>query len=107
RLKLYKFYIPLIVDAISDSINIDQNKLTEKFIKIAEKHVKKELTPSIENDYNNKYEILPEKHITKQEELPKNMKQKNKYLKNKKTKAFRTENLISRKKTTLDDFNRR
>ena len=97
RLKLYKFYIPLIVDAISDSINIDKDKLTEKFIKIAEKHVKRELIPQIENDNKNKLGTSHEKKISEQEELSKN----------KKGKAFATENPITRKKTTLDDFNRR
>ena len=97
RLKLYKFYIPLIVDAISDSINIDKDKLTEKFIKIAEKHVKRELIPQIENDNKNKLGTSHEKKISEQEELSKN----------KKGKAFATENAITRKKTTLDDFNRR
>lgn len=107
RLKLYKFYIPLIVDAISDSINVDQNKLTEKFIKIAEKHVKKELIPQGENDDKNKLDPLPENKITKAQELPKNMKQKNTDIKNKNEKGFTKENHVSRKKTTLDDFNRR
>ena len=107
RLKLYKFYIPLIVDAISDSINVDQNKLTEKFIKIAEKHVKKELIPQGENDDKNKLNSLPENKITKAQELPKNMKQKNTDIKNKNEKVFTKENHVFRKKTTLDDFNRR
>ena len=46
RLKLYKYYIPLIVDAVSDSIKVDRNRLSELFIEIAEKHVKKEIIPT-------------------------------------------------------------
>ena len=40
RLHLYKYYIPLIVSAISESIKVDPNKLSESFTKLAEKHVK-------------------------------------------------------------------
>src|SRR6185436_2595849 len=47
RLKLYKYYIPLIVDAVSDSIKVDRNRLSELFIDIAEKHVKKEIIPTV------------------------------------------------------------
>jgi DNA topoisomerase VI subunit B len=36
RLRLYKHYIPLIVDAISESINIDAKKLTEAFTRLVE-----------------------------------------------------------------------
>ncbi|HZA06282.1 MAG TPA: hypothetical protein VE619_01145, partial [Nitrososphaeraceae archaeon] len=42
RLHLYKYYIPLIVNAISESIKIDANKLSEAFEKLAERHVKGE-----------------------------------------------------------------
>src|SRR5919205_1123889 len=35
RLHLYKYYIPLIVNAISESIKIDANKLSEAFGKLA------------------------------------------------------------------------
>ena len=43
RLHLYKYYIPLIVSAISESIKIDANKLSEAFGKLAERHVKGEI----------------------------------------------------------------
>lgn len=43
RLHLYKYYIPLIVNAISESIKIDANKLSEAFGKLAERHVKGEI----------------------------------------------------------------
>ncbi len=43
RLHLYKYYIPLIVNAISESIKIDANKLSEAFGKLAERYVKGEI----------------------------------------------------------------
>jgi DNA topoisomerase VI subunit B len=43
RLHLYKYYIPLIVNAISESIKIDANKLSEAFGKLVERHVKGEI----------------------------------------------------------------
>jgi DNA topoisomerase-6 subunit B len=46
RLHLYKYYIPLIVNAISESINIDGNKLSEAFGKLAERYVKGEIAHS-------------------------------------------------------------
>ena len=42
RLNLYKFYIPLVVSAISESIRVDPNKLEQAFTELAEKHVKVE-----------------------------------------------------------------
>jgi DNA topoisomerase-6 subunit B len=44
RLSLYKFYIPLIVSAISESITIDSKKLEQAFTELAEKHVSGEVT---------------------------------------------------------------
>ena len=44
RLRLYRHYIPLIVNAISESINVDPNKLSEAFSRIAEDHIKGEFT---------------------------------------------------------------
>jgi DNA topoisomerase VI subunit B len=44
RLSLYKYYIPLIVDAISESIKIDSGKLAQAFTELAEKHVSGEIT---------------------------------------------------------------
>jgi DNA topoisomerase-6 subunit B len=40
RLNLYKFYIPLVVGAISESIKVDSAKLEQAFTELAEKHVK-------------------------------------------------------------------
>ncbi len=108
RLKLYKYYIPLIVDAISDSIKTDPNKLTEIFIKIAEKHVKKEIIPQVEDINENKEEHLTGKEITAIQEKSHILKRKNEDIKNKpNSKVLANEKLGSRKKTTLDDFNRR
>jgi DNA topoisomerase VI subunit B len=54
RLKLYKYYIPLIVNAISESIKVNANDLTNSFLTLVERHVKKETSvgvsqPSIKN----------------------------------------------------------
>jgi DNA topoisomerase-6 subunit B len=46
RLNLYKYYIPLVISAISESIRIDANKLEQAFTVLAEKHVKGELIGS-------------------------------------------------------------
>jgi DNA topoisomerase-6 subunit B len=42
RLNLYKFYIPLVISAISESIKVDSAKLEQAFTELAEKHVKVE-----------------------------------------------------------------
>jgi DNA topoisomerase VI subunit B len=43
RLNLYKYYIPLVVSAISESIILDAAKLEQAFTELAEKHVKGEI----------------------------------------------------------------
>ncbi|MGB8766977.1 MAG: DNA topoisomerase VI subunit B [Nitrososphaeraceae archaeon] len=43
KLRLYKHYIPFIVDSISDSIKIDSKKLSKAFQDLAEKYVSGEL----------------------------------------------------------------
>lgn len=43
KLRLYKYYIPFIVDAISDSIRIDVKKLTSAFNGLAVKYIGNEL----------------------------------------------------------------
>jgi DNA topoisomerase-6 subunit B len=40
RLNLYKYYIPLVIGAISESIKVDASKLEQAFTELAEKHVK-------------------------------------------------------------------
>ncbi len=42
RLNLYKFYIPLVISAISESIKVDSAKLEQAFTELAERHVKVE-----------------------------------------------------------------
>ncbi|TLY06820.1 MAG: hypothetical protein E6K85_10195 [Thaumarchaeota archaeon] len=42
RLNLYKYYIPLVVSAISESIKVDSAKLEQAFTDLAERHVKVE-----------------------------------------------------------------
>jgi DNA topoisomerase VI subunit B len=44
RLNLYKYYIPLVANAISESIRVDAEKLEHSFSELAEKHVKGEIT---------------------------------------------------------------
>ncbi|MEM2140699.1 MAG: DNA topoisomerase VI subunit B [Nitrososphaera sp.] len=50
RLSLYKYYIPLIVDAISESITVDSKKLEQAFTELAEKHVSGEITQQPERE---------------------------------------------------------
>jgi hypothetical protein len=53
RLNLYKFYIPLVVSAISESIKVDSSKLEQAFTELAEKHVKIEQlanSPEVEKE---------------------------------------------------------
>jgi len=111
RLRLYKYYIPLIVDAVSDSIKVDRIKLSERFVEIAEKHVKKEITPTeitVKNtdDVNSK----PKKIIVIKEKYN-NSEKKNTSINQKEgLKNLSKKNVYPRKKLeklTLDDFNRR
>jgi DNA topoisomerase VI subunit B len=44
RLRLYKYYIPLIVTSISESIDVSAENLTNSFLTLVEKHVKKEVS---------------------------------------------------------------
>ena len=44
KIRLYKHYIPFIVDAISESIKIDSKRLSNAFQNLAEKYVSGELT---------------------------------------------------------------
>jgi DNA topoisomerase VI subunit B len=47
RLNLYKYYIPLVVSAISESIILDASKLEQSFTELAENHVKGEITGGV------------------------------------------------------------
>ncbi|MGH9980734.1 MAG: DNA topoisomerase VI subunit B [Nitrososphaeraceae archaeon] len=111
RLKLYKYYIPLIVDAVSDSIKVDRTKLSELFIEIAEKHVKKEITPTEiifkENDkINNKSNkpMIGKKLYNNTENKNTKIKDKDSSRNLSKSKAYTGKKI---EKLTLDDFNRR
>ena len=44
RLKLYKYYIPLIVNAISESIDVSSENLTTSFLTLVERHLKREVS---------------------------------------------------------------
>jgi DNA topoisomerase-6 subunit B len=44
KLKLYKYYIPLIVNAISESIDVSADDLTNSFLALVNRHVKKEIS---------------------------------------------------------------
>ena len=46
RLRLYRHYIPFIIEAISESIDVDAKKLYELFNKLAERHVKGDALPT-------------------------------------------------------------
>jgi DNA topoisomerase-6 subunit B len=53
RLNLYKFYIPLVISAISESIKVDSIKLEQAFTELAEKHVRVEqlaIVPALEKE---------------------------------------------------------
>lgn len=57
RLNLYKFYIPLVVSAISESIKVDSTKLEQAFTELAEKHVRIEQlanAPAVEKEKEDK-----------------------------------------------------
>ena len=46
RLRLYRHYIPFIIEAISESIDVDAKKLYELFNKLAERHVRGDALPT-------------------------------------------------------------
>ena len=45
RLRLYRHYIPFIIEAISESIDVDAKKLYELFNRLAERHVRGDALP--------------------------------------------------------------
>ena len=107
RLRLYKFYIPLIVEAIVDSIKIDKNKLSDNFTQIAEKHVKGQYIIKIENKIEQKEDKI---EITKnKEDYLKHDRNKAKEMTNrnknknfeKQEKKYKNKN---KKQITLDSF---
>jgi DNA topoisomerase VI subunit B len=61
RLRLYKHYIPLIINAISESIRVDPYKLSEAFSQLAEKHVRR--GESIDTQINTKADKITGERI--------------------------------------------
>lgn len=124
RLRLYKHYIPLIISAISESIKVDSEKLSEAFSQLAEKHVRGESvnTPTDikadkitgerieeEADKTNENEILKQdstKHVNyASREKKKKIKNKTISHKKKSKKHFK-KNTGSKNRITLDTFNK-
>jgi DNA topoisomerase VI subunit B len=124
RLRLYKHYIPLIISAISESIKVDSEKLSEAFSQLAEKHVRGESvnTPTDikadkitgerieeEADKTNENEILKQdstKHVN-YASREKKKKIKNKTISHKKkSKKHLKKNTGSKNRITLDTFNK-
>ena len=63
RLKLYKYYIPLIVNAISESIDVSAEDLTTSFLTLVERHLKKEVSnPRSLNAKAEKHTLLEQHH---------------------------------------------
>jgi DNA topoisomerase VI subunit B len=78
RLRLYKHYIPLIINAISESIRVDPYKLSEAFSQLAEKHVRR--GESIDTQINTKADKITGERI-KEEAKYKTKENENKILK--------------------------
>ena len=81
RLRLYKHYIPLIISAISESIKVDSEKLSEAFSQLAEKHVRGE---SVDNSKDIKTDKITGERI--EEEADKTKENENEILKQDSTK---------------------
>jgi len=78
RLRLYKHYIPLIINAISESIRVDPYKLSEAFSQLAEKHVRR--GESIDTQINTKADKITGERI-KEEAKDKTKENENEILK--------------------------
>jgi len=81
RLRLYKHYIPLIISAISESIKVDSEKLSEAFSQLAEKHVRGE---SVDTSKDTKADKITGERI--EEEADKTKGNENEILKQDSTK---------------------
>jgi DNA topoisomerase-6 subunit B len=126
RLRLYKHYIPLIISAISESIKVDSEKLSEAFSQLAEKHVRGEsvdTSKDIKTDKITGERIEEEADKTKENEneilkqdstkhviyasREKKKKIKNKTISHKKkSKKYLKKNTGSKNRITLDTFNK-
>jgi DNA topoisomerase-6 subunit B len=126
RLRLYKHYIPLIISAISESIKVDSEKLSEAFSQLAEKHVRGEsvdtskdikadkitgerIEEEADKTKENENEILKQdstKHVI-YASREKKKKIKNKTISHKKkSKKYLKKNIGSKNRITLDTFNK-
>ena len=126
RLRLYKHYIPLIISAISESIKVDSEKLSEAFSQLAEKHVRGEsvdtskdikadkitgerIEEEADKTKGNENEILKQdstKHMI-YASREKKKKIKNKTIsRNKKSKKYIKKETGSKNRITLDTFNK-
>jgi DNA topoisomerase VI subunit B len=127
RLRLYKHYIPLIINAISESIRVDPYKLSEAFSQLAEKHVRR--GESINAQTNTKADKITEERI-KEEAKDKTKENENEILKQnssqstinasrkkknevnktirheKKSKKYIKKEMGSKNRITLDTFNK-
>ena len=127
RLRLYKHYIPLIINAISESIRVDPYKLSEAFSQLAEKHVRR--GESMDTQINTKADKITgerikeeakdktkenENEILKQDSSQRmiydSRKKKNKVNKTishkNKFKKYNKKDIDSKSRITLDTFNR-
>jgi DNA topoisomerase-6 subunit B len=122
RLHLYKHYIPLIVNAISESIKVDSNKLSEAFTKLAEKHIKGENTDTPITKKEDKItgerieEEIKDKSTTEvKDKDPKEdrdrytlyaAKRRNSRESNKKSRSLKKTTITTNDQVTLDTFNK-
>src|ERR687892_428738 len=83
RLRLYKHYIPLIISAISESIKVDSEKLSEAFSQLAEKHVRGE---SVNTSIDIKADKITGERIEKEADKTKENENENEILKQDSTK---------------------
>jgi DNA topoisomerase-6 subunit B len=83
RLRLYKHYIPLIISAISESIKVDSEKLSEAFSQLAEKHVRGE---SVDNSKDIKTDKITGERIKEEADKTKENENENEILKQDSTK---------------------
>lgn len=110
RLRLYKFYIPLISEAISDTLDINIEKLNQAFNYVAEKHVKKERMheeqslDTEENSNNSGKKILKERK--KQNLILESNRHKKIHKEEKKEKKSKVSKTLRQnfEKSTLFDF---
>jgi DNA topoisomerase-6 subunit B len=116
RLQLYKHYIPLIISAISESITVDTQKLSEAFSQLAEKHVRGEITgvavsEKLDKITGQRIEDEADKSLLKKKKaqrLANTVRSQSSVHGNSVTKRNTEESNFRKKdQTTLDFFNRR